>query len=342
MRWDELRPWVTLGTTLAVLISALVLHLTSALLAGLLVHQLVRHLARRWHTVGRGKAEVLAVAVIAVLVGMSLTLLVLGIMAFLSDGAGLDGLSQTVALVVGQMRSQAPAWLAVLIPAPDVFNASLTRWLGEHSTSLQVLGQHTLETLARGLVGMILGSMIALSQARGEVSAHPLVQAIREQATEVARAFDRVVFAQVKISALNTGLSALFLVVALPLFGIHLPFAKTLVVLTFVLGLLPVVGNLVSNTLVVLVALSVSIHAAAAALVFLIAVHKLEYFLNARIVGNEIEADAWEILLAILVMEALFGLTGVVLAPILYAYIKSHLRLRETPATPLCERSGVH
>jgi len=92
-----------------------------------------------------------------------------------------------------------------------------------------------------------------------------------------------------------------------------------------VVGLLPVIGNLISNTVIVLVSLSVSLPVAIASLVFLVLVHKFEYFLNARIVGGEIEARAWELLLAMLVMEAAFGIPGVIAAPIFYAYIKREL-----------------
>jgi predicted PurR-regulated permease PerM len=93
---------------------------------------------------------------------------------------------------------------------------------------------------------------------------------------------------------------------------------------------LPVIGNLISNTLIVAVSLSISLPTAIASLGFLIAVHKFEYFLNARIVGGQIEARAWELLLAMLVMEAAFGVPGVIAAPIFYAYMKRelvHLRL---------------
>ena len=62
-----------------------------------------------------------------------------------------------------------------------------------------------------------------------------------------------------------------------------------------------------------------------ASLLFLIVIHKLEYFLNARIVGTQIRAHAWELLLAMLAMEAAFGIMGVVAAPIYYAYLKSEL-----------------
>ncbi|HEX7130431.1 MAG TPA: AI-2E family transporter, partial [Rhodanobacteraceae bacterium] len=142
-----------------------------------------------------------------------------------------------------------------------------------------------------------------------------------------ALAFRNIVFAQVKIAAINTFFTAIFLLVALPLMGVHLPLTKTLIAITFVVGLLPVVGNLISNTLIAVVALSVSLWVALAALIFLVLIHKFEYFLNAKIVGGQIRARAWEILLAMLVMEAAFGLPGVVAAPIYYAYLKNELEV---------------
>ena len=58
------------------------------------------------------------------------------------------------------------------------------------------------------------------------------------------------------------------------------------------------------------------------ALFDLMAIHKLEYFLNAHIIGHKIKAAAWELLIAMLVMEAAFGLAGLVSAPVVYAQIK--------------------
>jgi predicted PurR-regulated permease PerM len=63
-------------------------------------------------------------------------------------------------------------------------------------------------------------------------------------------------------------------------------------------------------------------------LVFLIVIHKLEYFLNARIVGRRIESRAWELIAAMLAMEAAFGIPGVIAAPIYYAYLKDELSER--------------
>ena len=99
-------------------------------------------------------------------------------------------------------------------------------------------------------------------------------------------------------------------------------------ILTFVFGLLPVIGNLMSNTLIVLSAMSVSFTTAAIALLYLVLIHKLEYFLNADIIGQRINAKAWELLIAMLVFQAVFGLIGLVAAPIYYAYFKSEMKKR--------------
>jgi predicted PurR-regulated permease PerM len=171
---------------------------------------------------------------------------------------------------------------------------------------------------------MIVGAVIAVSVPR---TTHrlPLSTALVTRVTRFSEAFRRIVFAQVKISAINATFTALYLLVALPVFHERLPLSKTLVMVTFIVGLLPVIGNLVSNAIIVGISLSVSFGTAVASLIFLIVIHKLEYFLNARIIGGQIEARAWELLLAMLAMEAAFGLPGVIAAPIFYAYLKREL-----------------
>ena len=54
-------------------------------------------------------------------------------------------------------------------------------------------------------------------------------------------------------------------------------------------------------------------------------IHKLEYFLNAKIIGTHINARTWELLTAMLVMESIFGIPGVIAAPVFYAYVKKEL-----------------
>jgi len=102
-----------------------------------------------------------------------------------------------------------------------------------------------------------------------------------------------------------------------------------MIAVTFVAGLVPLAGNLISNTVIVVVSLSHSLGAAAGSLVYLVTIHKLEYLVNAQIIGTEIRARSWELLLAMLAMEAAFGLPGLVAAPVYYSYLKDELAARE-------------
>jgi predicted PurR-regulated permease PerM len=43
-------------------------------------------------------------------------------------------------------------------------------------------------------------------------------------------------------------------------------------------------------------------------------------------VGAQVHARMWELLVAMLVMEAAFGIAGLVAAPIYYAYLKRELK----------------
>ena len=125
---------------------------------------------------------------------------------------------------------------------------------------------------------------------------------------------------------MNTFFTGIYLAVVLPLCGIHLPFVKTMLVITLIVCCLPVIGNLTSNTIIFVVSASVSFPAALASLAFLVALHKVEFFLSGRILGHQISAKTWELLLAMLVMETAFGLPGIACGPLFYAYMKAELR----------------
>ena len=208
----------------------------------------------------------------------------------------------------------------------DELQNQVVTWLREHLVVVQTFGRSAAHTFATMLIGMLLGAIISLRTSSGIRPEAPLKQAMLDRLSTLAAAFHNVVFAQIKVSLVNTVLTCGFLFGVLPMFGLHFPFAKTVVVLTFIAGLLPIIGNLISNTVIVLIGLSISLEAALIALIYLVLIHKLEYFINARIFGSRISAKTWEILLAMLVFESAFGLAGVVAAPVYYAYLKAELR----------------
>jgi predicted PurR-regulated permease PerM len=184
-------------------------------------------------------------------------------------------------------------------------------------------------TMIHIIIGMVIGGIVAISSDYKDFSKAPLSRNLSERLFHLSRAFADVVFSQIKISAFNTFLTAIFLLFIMPFITGPIPFTKIIIVLTFVLGLLPIVGNVMSNTIIFLVALTVSLYAAVIALLYLMFIHQLEYFINAKIIGSRIKARAWEILIAMVFMEAAFGMPGIVAAPIYYAYLKNELAARK-------------
>jgi len=314
------------------LLLVLLLHLLPALLAGLFVHELVHVLAPRLKMVRirQEQGKLAAIAILALGVVLLLTLAVVGIIAFFRSEAGsLPTLLRQMADILERWRTVLPARVVAYLPEDvEALRATAVAWLRTHAGALPHAGAALGRTLAHILIGLGIGALVALYDTQPpEIG--PLAYALQERASRLGEAFRRVVFAQVRISAVNTILTALYLIVALPLVGVHLPLAKTLLAVTFVVGLLPVVGNLLSNTVIVILSLSVSLGVAVASLAFLVVIHKCEYFLNAHLVGTQVQAHAWELLLAMLVMEAAFGVPGLIAAPIYYAYLKDELVSRK-------------
>ena len=305
------------------------LRLLPSLLAGLLVFELVNMLTPQLQRLIEGRrARWLAVALLGTLVVSVLALIFAGAFSFLlheaeNPGASLDKFMG----VVDRARGQLPPFIDAYLPASAAeFRVAIGEWVSKHLSDLQLVGKDAAHMFVTLLIGMVLGAIIALQRVPDVTKRKPLAAALFDRLHLLVQAFRNIVFAQIKISLLNTFFTGIFLAVVLPMFGIKLPLTKTLIVLTFLLGLLPVIGNLMSNTLITIVGLSLSIWVAVAALGYLIVIHKLEYFLNARIVGGQISAKSWELLLAMLVFEAAFGLPGVVAGPIYYAYLKSELK----------------
>jgi predicted PurR-regulated permease PerM len=139
------------------------------------------------------------------------------------------------------------------------------------------------------------------------------------------RSFATVMGAQITISLINTALTGLFVVV------VQVPHAPLLIAITFLCGLVPIIGNLVSNTIIVFVALTVSLKLAIGALVFLILIHKLEYFLNSKIIGRRISNPVWLTLIALIIGERLMGIPGLILAPVVLNYLRVEMLKVEVP-----------
>lgn len=306
------------------------LHILSSLLAGMVVYLIVQSAVPLVRTLGltRRTGKALVLALVATLIGVGAVYGAAAMLSLATDG------SDSVVALLGQMadvistaRERVPIWAQSYVPASmQDLEVSAAQWLREHAGQIGAIGQDLGKFLFHVVMGMIIGGIIAFY--RGDGQSGPLARALMARIAVLSVAFRNVVFSQVRISALNTVLTAIYLVGVLPTLGVHLPLLKTMIAVTFFLGLIPILGNLMSNTVIVVVSLSVSPMVAVGSLAFLVLIHKLEYFVNARIIGSRIRARAWELLTAMLVMEAAFGLPGLIAAPIYYAYLKDELSAR--------------
>lgn len=319
----------------AALLFVFLAHLVPALVAGLLVHT-VLHRTQRLLThrrLSHGLTKTLAAGLLVVLAAGVAVLSGWGLFAFARGHVGdLPGLFARMADVLDRAREQLAAWglgsgFLEGLRTADQLKGAAAEWLREHGSVLTAAGGHAGRLAVHGLMGVFAAVLVFLRQP--SASPRPLAGALAARVRRFGDAFERIVIAQAEISAVNTVLTAVYLLGLLPLLGARLPMTTTLILVTFVAGLLPVVGNLVSNTVIVVVSFGVAPWLALLSLGFLVGVHKLEYLVNARIVGNRIGAQAWEIFLAIVVFEVAFGIAGVVLAPIVYAWVKGELRERD-------------
>jgi predicted PurR-regulated permease PerM len=189
-------------------------------------------------------------------------------------------------------------------------------------------GRYAREAIVQ-LAMLIIGLVVALSlfiNARWQVEGDPhavqgslyvaVAAELAQRFKTFYRSFATVIGAQLVISAVNTTLTTVFLV------WNGFPFALVLGGLTFLCGLLPIIGNLLSNTMIVGVAFTKTPQMALASLIFLVVIHKLEYFLNSKIIGDRIKNPMWLTLIGLVVGEKLMGIPGMILAPVVLHYIK--------------------
>lgn len=205
--------------------------------------------------------------------------------------------------------------------------------------SLSYLGKFA-RLATREFVMLVAGIVIAIgmflspnpSTAPGEENLYTHYNTtIRECFGSFYRSFETVMGAQFLISLINTAATAVFV-----LGTSLLPYAGLLIPLTFICGMLPIVGNLISNVLIVSIAFGmISPQMALWALAFLVIIHKMEYLLNSKIIGSCIRHPMWLTLIGLILGEYLMGIPGVILAPVILHFIRVECSRYSVPGEAL-------
>lgn len=318
----------------------LLLHLTLVMFAGLITYALTRVIAQSirnskqmptflGHFHHKNRAEILSIVIIVSIISICTYLFGDWVVAK-ANIVVLNSLLEQLMSIVEQLHTLLPFSISQYLPISDYeFKELIINTAKNHAPELQNLGIHTLRGVGYLVIGIAIGAIMALQiPPTVAPNAKPFIQHMRVRFDELITGFSDVFFAQVKISAINTVLTSVYLLGILPMIGHPLPMPWTVVLITFLAGLVPVVGNLFSNVVIVTLSLTHGLMISLLSLTWLVSIHKLEYFLNAQIIGTKIRATAWELLLFMLVLEASFGLAGMVSAPVIYAQIKRILHNR--------------
>lgn len=318
-------------------------HLMGALLGGLavflIVNQLHDFIGAKVHSRWAHKVTMLAVTILTVLI-------LGGLGAAVYAGINATASTNFTSDFLQQIRDLLPISLVSYIPEDLlIFKSQALGFLKSHFSNLFSFTTQSIHSFFIVAFGMLIGGIVAFSFLKdietpklveGEENKEalevkeqhigPLTKELMDRITLFTFVFNKVATAQVKVSAINTVLTGIYLLVILPLAGVNIPYVKTLVLLTFIFGLLPAIGNILSNILITVLGLMVSIEVAVVSLGFALLIHKLEYFINAKIIGSSLKISIWEMLIVMLIFLTVFGVIGSILSPVIYGYLKEELK----------------
>ena len=159
-----------------------------------------------------------ALAALSVLTITLLVLLTIGIFAFFkSDTGNRQALLDKTNHILTDARTKLPLWIVDNWPSNvDAMKSYASEWVDEHSKEIQQAGKEVVHFFVRGLVGMVIGALISLHPGPPMRQMRPLAAALALRISQFANAFRLIIFAQVKISAINTIFTGIFLAGILP------------------------------------------------------------------------------------------------------------------------------
>lgn len=303
------------------------LHLFPCLIAGLLTYEVIISLTPWFERfVGNGRGHWVVIMLVAIVVAIIIILGIISIMNLLTSNVQSNiNLTEETNRIFSNVKNRIPAFLPTFLPGSvEELKDQMFSLVESNLIVIRNMGGTFLHGLITIFIGLILGAIISLNKPSSCDTY--FTEQLLERLHNLSKAFRNIIYAQIKVSLVNTIFTSIVILMLLPLFNVHLPLGKTLIITTFICGLIPIIGNLISNFIIIISALSISLTVGCMMLLYLMLMHKLEYFLNAEIVGNRIKARSWELLLAMLIFEAAFGLEGLIEAPIYYAYLKIELR----------------
>lgn len=339
---EKTTPWEFSAVAGVLLIWAFMLsfHIGPGLIAGLAVFSLTRFIRRALNRVCQVKAASIRHAGLRWIVSMlpiwMTTVIVASLVILISLGFGnvVKFVAQTLLEQGPQLLDEAMTNLfAVVSSLPEAVRQSLPESqselldmarnsLGGSMGHLKSVGGAGFFIFIQLMFALILGVSAGLMTS-GD-NRKPLSAAWLGAMEQYVRCFTLLMGAQVYVSLWNTFCTAVFIYGVLPFFDVLLPFRELLLTFTAVASLIPAAGNIMANTLILMLTLRFGPWVALGSVTYLFVIHKLEYFVNGYFIGRNVSASVPEMLIAIIIGEIAFGLPGLITGPVTYAFLKLH------------------
>jgi predicted PurR-regulated permease PerM len=315
----------------------------TGLIAGLAVFAITRFVHQRFvHLFQRKAVKVAHPALVLFMAYLPTVLTTLVVVAAVS--LLLLGMVAALRFVVETIAAQGPQLIEETVRSVNAFTRSLPEEIrvkipGSSQEFFGMLRATTGDLLgyARNFGGasflvflqlvfaLILGVSAALMVGKtDDVESKPLSSAWLNVMQRYVRCFTLLMGAQVYVSGWNTFCTAVFIYGILPAADVVLPFRELLLMFTAFASLIPAAGNVMANSLILVLTIRYGVLVALGSVVYLFVIHKLEYFVNGYIIGRNVQASVPEMLIAIILGEVTFGLPGLITAPVTYAFLKLH------------------
>lgn len=250
----------------------------------------------------------------------------------------LESMMQTIILLIDQVRdflqSKFSGNFFININTAEDLKKYIMELIQNNSKNLLNIGNSVFHFILIILLGIIIGALFSYAKLyskyilkiENKYSINSDYFLMIKYIRSFSDKFKLILYSQFWVAIINTLASIIYLFILLPLFDINIPYKTIAIVVTFIASLIPIIGNLISNTLITILSLTVNVKVAIISLIYLMVLHKFEYVIIAKVIGEKINSAIWEILCALIIFESIFGLAGLVLAPVLYTYIKEELK----------------
>jgi predicted PurR-regulated permease PerM len=197
---------------LLIILTVLLLHLTPAAMVGMLVFVLIKRLGSsfgKW--LHEYKARQLAATITVLVIIAAVTVFSLYISKTLRSEENLAGLASKVGQTITDIRGELPPTLVSYMPESLLdLKGSISTLIQQHIKELSIAGKNGLHSLAHILIGIVISVLLSLHRFSAISHAKPFAFIMRGRFILLSKAFENIVFAQIKISAINTLLTSIF------------------------------------------------------------------------------------------------------------------------------------